>query len=90
MTLSEREGTATSSYAGFAFVLPSSLFDRAKAAVILLLIKTIVITVMETATLTVRAVAKKPIDVMYAAILQSKLCIPTDSVVSELWLLSVE
>ena len=87
ITLSEGEGTATSSYVDSACVLPFSLFDRAKAAVILLFVKTVVITVMETTTLTTRAVTRKPIDIIYAAILQFKLCTPTDSVVSELWLL---
>ena len=66
-------------------VVSPALLDSCKAALIFaLLLKIITIIDMETTILTIRAVARKPIDILYTAGLVSKLCKSTVSVVSEL------
>ena len=77
-----------SSYTGSSYtcMVSSALFDSCKAALIfaLLLPKIIAITIMKTIILTIRAVAREPIDIVYNAVLVPKLSIPTVSVVLEL------
>ena len=80
-----------SSYTGSSCtcMVSSALFDSCEAAFIfaLLLLKIIRVTIMKTIILTIRAVAREPIDTVYTAVLVFKLCIPTVSAVSELWVL---
>ena len=68
MALTDGEGPVTSSYIGSLCIVPSAMFDCAKAAIILdlLLLEIIANTVMETTTQIIRAVARNPIDIMYA------------------------
>ena len=86
MALTERIGPVTSSYNGSLQIISFVLFECSRAALTfaLLLFKTTSITVIETNTLTVRTVARDPIDIMYAAVLVSKLCMSTVSVPAEL------
>ena len=67
ITLTEGEGPVTSSYIGSSCVVPSALFDCSRAALIfaLLLVERITIAVMKTTVLTIKAVAKELIDIMY-------------------------
>ena len=82
MTLADDEHPVTSSYVDSActFMFPSSLFECAKAAVILLFVKIMTVTITETTAQMTRAVAKNPMDIVYGAMLVSKLC-------SKLWVL---
>ena len=62
-----------SSYTGSSCtcMVSSALFDSCEAALIfaLLLLKIITITIMKTIIVTVRAVAREPIDIVYATVL---------------------
>ena len=86
MALTERISPVTSSYIGSLQIISFVLFECSRAALTFALLpfKTISITVMETTTLTIRAVARDPIDIMYATVFLSKLYMSTISVPAEL------
>ena len=85
MTLTEGNGLVMSSYIGsMCVLLPAvSVSCSSKALILaLLLFKIVTITIMETATLTIKAVARelKLIDIVYTLLI-SELCIPRISVI---------